>query len=64
MSSQYLIGEETPQVPPYDAAGISQGMLIALAAFLFPLRHSLDERLDKRKVAHVPGVHHGHLALL
>jgi hypothetical protein len=50
MSSQYLRCEESPQVPPYDAAGISQGMLIALAAFLFPLLQALDERLDKRLV--------------
>ena len=48
MSSQYLIGEETPQVPPYDAAGISQGLFMALAAFLFPLLRALDERLDKQ----------------
>lgn len=50
MSPQYVIREETPQVPPYDAAGISQGLLKALASYLAPLMQVLDERLDKRLV--------------
>jgi hypothetical protein len=50
MSSQYVIQEERPQVPPYDAAGISQGVLMGLEMFLYPLLVALDERLDKRLV--------------
>lgn len=61
MSAQYLLCEDSPQVPPYDAAGMSQGLLKALAAFLFPLLQALDERMDKRLVrtlARVRGRHH------
>lgn len=50
MSTQYVICEESPQVPPYDAVGISQGLLKALATYLYPLLQALDERLDKRLV--------------
>jgi hypothetical protein len=50
MSSQYVIREERPQAPPYDAAAMSQGLLMSLATFLYPLLQALDERLDKRLV--------------
>jgi hypothetical protein len=50
MQTQYLIRQEAPQVPPYDAAGIAQGLSAQLAHFLFPLLVELDRRLDKRLV--------------
>ena len=49
MSTQEVICEESPHVPPYDAVGISQGLLKALATYLYPLLQALDERLDKRQ---------------
>ena len=50
MQNQYLIGREAPQVPPYDAAQVGQGLGEALAHFLFPLLVELDVLLDKRPV--------------
>jgi hypothetical protein len=37
MSTQYLTRVEKPQVPPYDAAEMAQGLYGALARFLAPL---------------------------
>jgi hypothetical protein len=37
MQSQYLIRREVPQVPPYEAGPMAQGLGEALARFLFPL---------------------------
>jgi hypothetical protein len=37
-------------VPPYDAAGMAQGLSGQLAHFLFPLLVELDRRVDKRLV--------------
>jgi hypothetical protein len=50
MSSQYLTRVEAPQVPPYNAADMAQGLYAALAGFLAPLLSELDTRLDKRLV--------------
>jgi hypothetical protein len=50
MQTQYLIRDEAPQVPPYEAAGMAQGLSGQLAHFLFPLLVELDRRLDKRLV--------------
>jgi len=35
--SKYLIRQEKPQIPPYDATCMAQGLLTQLAQFLFPL---------------------------
>lgn len=48
--SKYLICQEKPPVPPYDPAGLAQGLLAQLAQFLFPLLVELDKVLDKRLV--------------
>src|SRR5258707_5154674 len=50
MQTQYVIRDEAPQVPPYEAADMAQGMSAQLAHFLFPLLVELDRRLDKRLV--------------
>jgi hypothetical protein len=50
MHAQYLIQPETPQVPPYDAEQMAQGLAEQLAVFLFPLLVRLDRLLDKRLV--------------
>ena len=50
MQSQYLIGREAPQVPPYEAVAMAQGLAEAVARFLFPLLVQLDGLLDKRLV--------------
>ena len=50
MQSQYLIQREVPQVPPYEAGPMAQGLGEALARFLFPLLVELDTLLDKRLV--------------
>ena len=50
MQEKYLIRQEAPQVPPYDAAQMAQGLGAQLASFLFPLLVSLDAKLDKRLV--------------
>jgi len=50
MQTQYLIRSEAPQVPPYDAAQMAQGMGAQLAHFLLPLLVQLDGLLDKRLV--------------
>ena len=50
MPNQYLIRREAPQVPPYDAAQMGQGLAEALARFVFPLLVELDSLLDKRLV--------------
>ncbi|HET8853219.1 MAG TPA: hypothetical protein VFN02_11895 [Ktedonobacteraceae bacterium] len=50
MQTQYLIRQEAPQVPPYDAACMAQGLSAQLAHFLFPLLVELDRWLDKRLV--------------
>lgn len=50
MHTQYLIRREAPQVLPYDAAQMGQGLAEALASFLFPLLVELDRLLDKRLV--------------
>ena len=42
MQTQYLIRQEAPQVPPYDAASMAQGLSAQLAHLLFP---RLVERL-------------------
>jgi hypothetical protein len=47
---KYLIRLEAPQVPPYDAGVIAQGVTAQLAHFLFPLLVELDRLLDKRLV--------------
>ncbi|GAC1394631.1 MAG: hypothetical protein NVSMB38_28680 [Ktedonobacteraceae bacterium] len=47
---KYLIRHEAPQVPPYEAAGISHGLTTQVAQFLFPLLVDLDALLDKRLV--------------
>ena len=54
MQTQYLIRQETLQVPPYDAASMAQGLSAQLAYFLFPLLVELDRRLDKRLVRTSP----------
>ena len=50
MQTQYLIEPEEPQVPPYDAEQMAQGLAEQLAVFLFPLLVTLDQLLDKRLV--------------
>jgi hypothetical protein len=50
MQTQYVIRSEAPQVPPYDPAGMAQGLSAQLAHFLFPLLVELERRLDKRLV--------------
>ena len=50
MHAQYLIQPEAPQVPPYDAEQMAQGLTEQLAVFLFPLLVRLDRLLDKRLV--------------
>ena len=50
MYAQYLIQPEAPQVPPYDAEQMAQGLAEQLAVFLFPLLVRLDRLLDKRLV--------------
>ncbi len=50
MQTQYLIRQEAPQVPPYDAASMAQGLSAQLAHLLFPRLVELDRRLDKRLV--------------
>ncbi len=47
---KYLIGEEAPQVPPYDAAGVSRELTTQVAQFLFPLLVKLNALMDKRLV--------------
>ncbi len=50
MSTQYLTCLEEPQIPPYKAAEMAQGLYAALAGFLAPLLIELDARIDKRLV--------------
>ena len=50
MQTQYLIPPEVPQVPPYEAQQMAQGLAGDLAFFLFPLLVTLDRLLDKRLV--------------
>ncbi len=50
MCTQYLTRLEEPQVPPYPAADMAQGLYAALAQFLAPLLLELDARVDKRLV--------------
>ncbi len=50
MSTHYLTGVEQPQVPPYHAADMAQGLYAALARFLVPLLIELDAAIDKRLV--------------
>lgn len=50
MPTQYLIPPEVPQVPPYEAQLMAQGLAGDLALFLFPLLVTLDRLLDKRLV--------------
>ncbi len=50
MSTQYVIQEEQPQVYPYDAQEMAQGLTKQLACYLYPLLMLLDQRLDKRLV--------------
>ena len=50
MPHQYLIRREAPQVPPYEAAQLAQGLGEGLARFLLPLVVELDTLLDKRLV--------------
>src|SRR5438045_8717943 len=50
MQTQYLIRSQAPQVPPYEAAQMAQGLGAQLAHFLFPLLVQLDVQLDKRLV--------------
>ncbi len=50
MQTQYLTEPEVPQVPPYDAEQMAQGLAEQLAVFLFPLLVTLDQLLDKRLV--------------
>jgi hypothetical protein len=50
MCTQYLTRLEEPQVPPYPAADMAQGLYAALARFLAPLLMELDARIDKRLV--------------
>ena len=42
MQTQYLIPPEVPQVPPYEAQQMAQGLAGDLARFLFPLLVTLD----------------------
>src|SRR6266446_10434007 len=48
MQTQYLIPPEVPQVPPYEAKPMAQGLAGDLALFLFPVLVTLDRLLDKR----------------
>jgi hypothetical protein len=50
MQTQYLIPPEVPQVPPYEAQQMAQGLAGDLALFLFPFLVTLDRLLDKRLV--------------
>ena len=50
MSTQYLTPVEEPQLPPYHAAEMAQGLYVALARFLAPLLIELDACIDKRLV--------------
>lgn len=50
MSTQYLTQVEEPQIPPYPAAEMAQGLYATLAGFLAPLLIELDARIDKRLV--------------
>src|SRR5437016_7977348 len=50
MHTQYLIQSEAPQVPPYAAEQMAQGLAEQLALFLFPVLVTLDQLLDKRLV--------------
>src|SRR3989475_4551258 len=50
MQTQYLIPPEVPQVPPYEAQQMAQGLAGDLALFLFPVLVTLDRLLDKRLV--------------
>lgn len=50
MSSQTLTLVQEPQVLPYEAAEMTQGLYTGLARFLAPLLMELDTRLDKRLV--------------
>jgi hypothetical protein len=50
MSTQYLTPVEKPQVPPYHAADMAQGLYATLARFLAALLIELDARIDKRLV--------------
>jgi hypothetical protein len=50
MPTQYLIREEQPQIFPYDAEMMAQGLTRHLAHYLYPLLVQLDRQLDKRLV--------------
>jgi hypothetical protein len=50
MQTQYLIEPEVPQVPPYEAQQMAQGLAEQLAVFLFPVLVTLDGLIDKRLV--------------
>jgi hypothetical protein len=47
---KYLIPSQAPQVPPYEAPLIAQGLTVELGKFLLPLLVELDSLLDKRLV--------------
>src|SRR5713226_8833293 len=47
---KYLIPSQAPQVPPYEAPLIAQGLTAELGKFLLPLLVELDSWLDKRLV--------------
>src|SRR5437588_12759575 len=47
---KYLIPSQAPQVPPYAAPLIAQGLTAELGKFLLPLLIELDRLLDKRLV--------------
>ena len=51
MQEKYLIRQQVPQVPPYDAAAMAEGLGRQLVQFLSPLLLVLDALVDKRKVA-------------
>ena len=53
---KYLIREEAPQVPPYEAAGVSHELTTQVAQFLFPLLIELDALVDKRLVRTFVGI--------
>src|SRR5258708_27186272 len=48
--SQFPRPAEVPEVPPYEAQQMAQGLAGDLALFLFPLLVPLDRLLDKRLV--------------
>lgn len=50
MQKQYLIRQDKPQVPNYDAADMAQGLTEDVAQFLWPLLVTLDAVVDKRLV--------------